>query len=174
VVRVFRTTAFILVRLSSMKHLGIISLLFISALGYAQQNQLPEQIALDYFFENIFKNDFPEYKVIEFNDHAHSDCYYGIVNHCEDFGESLKEKIIHEDCGPSVIINADKSPVRVTRIKEHSSKLKVDVFSKIELQQNYYIHISVYRKLRFVEHYIFTINKENREVVNVCRAGEII
>ncbi len=52
-----------------------------------------EQKACDYFFASIFKNEYPDYKVIEFDNRTDTTRYCGIVQKCENWNAKTKEQI---------------------------------------------------------------------------------
>ncbi len=151
----------------------ILSLFFLLSGFIPQNDRNLEQIAMDYFFENILKRDFPDYKVVEMNDSTYSDPYWGIVHKCSGWSDSLIKDILAAKPSPGKIVNHDKSPVNVKRLRRNSSRLQIKVFSSISIRDQKCVMIIVYRKLRFAEYYYFIFDGSDR-LVDYCRVGEII
>ena len=147
---------------------------FIFSLVTIQQPQLPEQVAINYFFDNIFEHDFSEYKVIEFVNQTTSNRYFGPWNGCQDFDQQLLKKILDTNPESTININSDKCPVKNKKYHKNSSRLKIRVHSRKVVDGLTYVYLTDYRKLRFVEHYYLTLNKQNSEVIKVCTVSEII
>jgi hypothetical protein len=139
-----------------------------------QVERTPEQIAVDYFFENTFQEKFSEYKKLEFNTQTISDRYSGIINHCEDFNPNLINDIKNTAPESTIMVNSSRCPIRTKKPKSNSSRLQIDVYSRIELKDEICVLLTAYRKLRFVEYYFVIMNNIDLEVIGVCNVGEII
>ena len=147
--------------------------LFISLLLPTGDELTPEQIATDYFFENIFEQDLSDYRVIEFNALTEQNGYFGIVVNCNSIRTLFKE-LEEATPGTSVTVDASKCPVRVKKIRDNSNRIKIEVKSRKDLSERTFVYITAYRRLRFVNHYILTLSQEGTEVLDVCRVSEII
>jgi|GEM_PF-5654872 len=152
-------------------------LLLLMANLYQSQNCLtPEQIAIDYFFERIFPQDFKEYNVVESNQRTKIDeSYgYGFVYQCDNYGIQLIDKILNSKATSSTFINSNKCPVKTRKIRKNSSRLKIEVYSRVQIENQFFVYINVYKKLHFVEHYILTVDQTRGRLIDSCHFSEII
>lgn len=132
-----------------------------------------EQKACDYFFSNIFKNEYADYKVIEFDNQTDTTRYWGIVHNCNNWGDKTKEQIESATPDKSIQIIATVTGVRVKKTTKNSGRLKIGVWSKVKIGDNYFVLIGAYRKLRFAEYFLIELDKEGK-VTGTCKQGEII
>lgn len=139
------------------------------------EDQLPEQIAIDYFFNNILAQEFPEFKSIEFNERTQS-LPFGIMNGCKDYAIDLSFEEVHniKPNPTTFILDAQKCPIKVKRQRKNSHGLKVSVSSRINIKDRVIVQIIVYRKLRFSQHFFISIDPKNLEITSVCKVSEII
>lgn len=63
--------------------------------------------------------------------------------------------------------------VKVKNVRPNSVRLKVYVYSKVKIGASYFVAIVVYKKLYFVNYYVFQFN-ENGDIVDMCKTGEVI
>ena len=138
-----------------------------------QERQTPEQAAIDYFFENIFERDFPDYHVIEFNDQTKTEGYYGFIYNCENYTRALMDKVVSAPPSLLVNVNAGKCLVKVKKERRNSSRLQIEVYSSVKIDESQLIYITAYRKLRFVDHYFLTLDKD-LQLTSVCKVNEVI
>ena len=73
----------------------MIKLIILSLLTTFTDTSL-EQKACDYFFANIFRAEYPDYKVIEFDNQTDTTTYWGIVDKCENWDDKTKGQIVHD------------------------------------------------------------------------------
>ena|SRR5688572_2404025 len=132
-----------------------------------------EQKACDYFFASIFKDEYPDYRVIEFDNHTDTTRYWGIVHKCENWDDKTKAQIISTTPDKSTQIIATTTEVRVKKRTKNSGRLKIGVWSKIKVGDNYFVLIGTYRKLRFAEYFLIELDKEGK-ILGTCKQGEII
>lgn len=132
-----------------------------------------EQKACDYFFANIFKDEYPDYKVIEFDNLTDTTRYWGIVHKCKDWDDKTKGQIVSATPDKSTQVTATTADVRVKRRTKNSGRLKVGVWSKIKVGDHYFVLIGAYRKLRFAEYYFIELDKDG-EIIRTCKQGEVI
>jgi hypothetical protein len=132
-----------------------------------------EQKACDYFFNNIYSHEYKDYKVIEFQNQTDTSKYWGIVHQCKNWSQTTKEQITSATPGAMVNIKPNTTHIKVKRIRKTSGRLKVYVYSYIKVNDNYFVSIATYRKLRFAEYYFIKFDKEGN-IIDTCKAGEII
>ncbi len=132
-----------------------------------------EQKACDYFFASIFKNEYPDYKVIEFDNRTDTTRYCGIVNKCENWNAKTTEQIASATPDKSTQVTASRAEIKVKKRITNSGRLKIRVWSKIKVDDNYFVLIGVYRKLRFAEYFFIELDRHGK-VIGSCKQGEII
>jgi hypothetical protein len=132
-----------------------------------------EQKASDYFFDNVFNQDYKEYKIIEFKNLTDTSKYYGIIHKCEDWDKETKYQIMSTKPGESVDITAKTKDVKIKNIKTNSGRLKIYVYSKVKVGDNYFVSIATYRKLHFANYYFIKFDKDGN-IIDTCSTGEII
>lgn len=132
-----------------------------------------EQKACDYFFSNIFKNRYADYKLVEFDNLTDTTRYWGIVQNCKNWNDKTKGQIVSTTPDKSTQVTATTKVARVKRTKKNSGRLKIRVWSKIKVGDNYLVLIKTYRKLRFAEYFFIELDKEGK-IVQTCEQGEII
>lgn len=121
-----------------------------------------EQKACDHFFANIFRTEYPHYKVIEFDNQTDTTRYWGIVDKCQNWNDNTKRQILSRTPDKSTHVIATPANVRVKKRTKNSGRLKIGVWSKIEIGNNYFVLVGAYRKLRFAE-YFFLLNSTRKE-----------
>jgi hypothetical protein len=132
-----------------------------------------EQKACDYFFDNIFRQEYQDYKVIEFQNQTDTSKYRGIVHQCKNWDQTTKEQIMSSAPGKTVGVKANTTAIRVKKIKQKSGRLKVYVYSSVKVGGNYFVSIATYRKLRFTEYYFIQFDNAGN-IIGTCKTGEII
>jgi hypothetical protein len=132
-----------------------------------------EQTASDYFFDNIFRENYNEYKIIEFETQTDTSQYWGVVNQCKAWDEATKSQILSAKPDAAVSVKANRTGIRIKKIRKNSARLKVYVYSNIHVGSNYFVLVAAYRKLRFAEYYFIKFD-EDGNIIETCKAGEII
>lgn len=132
-----------------------------------------EQKACDYFFASIFKNEYSDYKIIEFDNHTDTTRYWGIVHKCKNWGDKTKVQIVSAIPDKSTQVTVTTADVRVKRRTKNSGRLKIGVWSKIKVDDHYFVLIGAYRKLRFTEYFFIELDMEGK-IIGTCKQGEII
>jgi hypothetical protein len=132
-----------------------------------------EQKACDYFFANIFKEEYPDYKVIEFDNQTDTTRYWGIVHKCKNWDDKTKSQIVSAIPDKSTQVIATTTDVRVKKRTKNSGRLKIGVWSKIKVGDNNFVLIGTYRKLRFAKYFLIELDREGK-VIGTCKQGEII
>src|SRR5690606_37788862 len=150
----------------------MIKLIILSLLTTFTDTSL-EQKACDYFFASIFRAEYPDYKVIEFDNQTDTTTYWGIVDKCENWDDKSKGQIVSTTPDKSTQVFATTREVKVKKRTKNSGKLKIGVWSKIRVGDNYFVLIGTYRKLRSAEYFLIELDKEGR-ILGTCKQGEII
>ncbi len=132
-----------------------------------------EQKACDYFFASIFRNEYLGYKVIEFDNQTDTTRYWGIVHKCKNWDVRTKGQIVSATPDKSTNVIATTIDVRVKKRTTNSRKLKIRIWSKIKVGDNYFVLIGAYRKLRFAEYFFIELDKDGK-VIGTCKQDEII
>jgi hypothetical protein len=140
---------------------------------YLEKRASLEQKACDHFFSNIFEKQYTDYKVVEFNNQTDTVRYSGIVYGCENWTEKTKRLIVSTTPGKSTQVIANLTGLRIKKIKENSGRLKIRVFSKIKVGDNYFVLIGAYRKFRFAEYFFMEFDK-GENIIATCKEAEII
>src|SRR5687767_1424293 len=104
-----------------------------------------EQKACDYFLSNIFKNEYADYKVIEFDNQTDTTRYWGIVHKCNNWDDKTKGQIVSATPDRSIRVIATVTDVRVKKTTKNSGRLQVGVWSKVTIGDNYFVLIGTYR-----------------------------
>lgn len=66
-----------------------------------------------------------------------------------------------------------ESPVAVKKYRKNTNRLKVIVSSRRQVGDSYYVEVIAYRRLRFIDYFIFQFDQNGR-IVEVCQKSEII
>jgi hypothetical protein len=132
-----------------------------------------EQKACDYFFASIFKDEYPDYKVIEFDNRTDTTRYWSIVHKCKNWDDKTKGQIVSVIPDKSTQVTATTADVKVKKTTKNSGRLKIAVWSKIKAGDHYFVLIGAYRKLRFAEYFFIELDKDG-EIIGTCNQGEII
>lgn len=131
-----------------------------------------EQSAVEYFLTNVLNNRSSKVKILEFNSKTISRPYSSLF--CDSHNHDFVKRFDKSQPTVSVLINAEKSDLKIKKIRANSKKLKMEVYSHIEIEEKAYVVITLYKKLRYVEYYFIRLNKETFEVEDVCQTVEII
>lgn len=132
-----------------------------------------EQKATDYFFDNIFKSDYQDYKVVEFKNQTDTSKYYGIIHKCEIWDKDLKYLIMSIEPGQTPDVKANVKDIKIKNLKMNSGRLKVYVYSKVKVSDNYFVSIATYKKLHFANYYFIKFDRDGN-IIETCKTGEII
>src|SRR5689334_4072422 len=132
-----------------------------------------EQKATDYFFSNIFKKEYADYKAIEFDHQTDTSGYWGIIYKCVNWNDQIKGQILSATPDRSTYVTATVTDLRVKKATKHSGRLKIAVWSKVMVGSSYFVLIGAYRKLRFSDYFLIELDSEGR-IIQTCKQGEII
>ena len=132
-----------------------------------------EQIATDYFFSDIFREEYPDYKAIEFDNQTDTSRYWSTTYKCVNWDDEIKRQILSSTPDRSTQVTATVTDLRVKKVTRNSGKLRISVWSKVKVGNSYFVLIGAYRKLRFSEYFLFELDSEGR-IIQMCKQGEII
>ncbi|MGK7391141.1 MAG: hypothetical protein ACNS60_12350 [Candidatus Cyclobacteriaceae bacterium M2_1C_046] len=132
-----------------------------------------EQLALDHFTQNILPEEHPDLHKIQYSQRTVNEYYWGIIFHCENWDEATIKKIVSvkPQGDKSVILKTDR--YKVGRIRSNSNKLRINVYSSVEVEDSYFVLIQTHRKLRFTQYYLYQFDKSGK-LIELCNVGEII
>lgn len=155
-----------------------ILLIFMLLTTYAQAQQVGfEQKAFDYFANEIIRENYQEAKYVYFT--GQSEMQQTIAGPFFECFESDKEfedffYKVKKNNATSVPINiAGLSSVQASK-KIKSNKLNLKIYRAVVNNEDTYVYIKVFKKKRFVDHYLLKISSSKKEVVDICRINEMI
>jgi len=132
-----------------------------------------EQKACDYFFSEIFKKEYADYKAVEFDNKTDTAGYWGIVHGCMNWDDRTKGQIVSAIPEKPTQVTATVTDVRIKKTRRNSGRLKIHVSSRIKVENTYFVLIGAYRKLRFAEYFFIELDKAGN-IIGTCKEGEII
>ena len=138
-----------------------------------------EQLTTDYFFETIWKQNYKDFRVIEFDNKADTSVYIGFIYSCEQWTNAevkpIKElKELKRQKGISEIKLSKPPSVKVRTKKISDSRhLKLKVGTMIQLGDTYLVPFIIYELREFVDNYFLKFDKDGR-VIDKCEIREIM
>ena len=120
----------------------------------------------------LFRRRFTSFRSFEFDDWTDTTRYWGIVHKCNNWDDKTKGLIISATPDQSIQVTAN-TDVRVKKRTKNSGRLKIAVWSKIKVGDNYFVLLQAYRKLRFAEYFLIELDSQGN-VIGTCKQGEII
>ena len=151
---------------------ALIILLTLNSAIAQEQNSI-EQTATDYFFDEIFSKDFYDEKSIKFESTTKPYYLWAITNTIENWDEDLLEIISSKTPRQPVEVNPNRFQKRIRRGVKPSKTPLISVYSAVQVQNRFYVPITVYVKNGFVQHYFLVFN-EKSTFIDYFIAGEII
>src|SRR5687767_14569665 len=79
-----------------------------------------EQKASDYFFDNIFGQNYNDVKVIEFQNQTDTSKYWGTVHQCKNWDQKTSGLIMSSIPGKSVNVKAKREDIKIKSISKNS------------------------------------------------------
>jgi hypothetical protein len=100
-----------------------------------------EQKACDYFFDNIFRQEYEDYKVIEFQNQTDTSKYCGIVHQCKNWDHKTKSQIMSSTPAKTVDVKANTPDIHASVILEilkdlDTGDVKINPYSEMIRQKN--------------------------------------
>lgn len=132
-----------------------------------------EQKAADHFFKNIIVSKYPDLKVAEFATKTDTTLFFGIVMTCSHWDEETRKRIFSSAPEKQIELEIPESPVTIKKYRKSTNRLKVIVSPKRKVGDSYYVEVMSYRRLRFIDYFIFQFDQDGR-IVDVCQKSEII
>ncbi|WP_197088593.1 hypothetical protein [Rufibacter radiotolerans] len=146
---------------------------FLFSAFVAEQKPDYEQLAVEHFFLNALPENYPDLKSVEFNPRTDTSLYIGIVMTCKHWEEETKKKIYDQLPEKSRSLRISESGIKIKKVRNWSNRLNIAVSPSRQVGNKHYVSISAYKKLRFVDHYIFEFNQEGR-IIDICKTSEVI
>lgn len=162
-----------------MKIIKILVLIFLISSGkLISQNTIPkEQVAFEYFFQNIFVNSYKDVCKLEFSGSTEDEIssFGTIYNFClgEDVAKELYKASLENKNKNKVWINTDKLKNTKLALNKRKQKFRVIVLKTSKINNLYYVQIEIMKKRHYVDSYFFVID-ENNDVLNWCKSNVII
>jgi hypothetical protein len=132
-----------------------------------------EQIATEHFFRNTINLKYPDLKVVEFANKTDVSVSAWVVSSCEQWDKETRTKIRNKQPEEPNTLSIPESPLQVKKIRKRSNRLKVEVSPRRKVGENYYVVIRAYKRLYFVDHFLYEFDSQGR-LLNTCTASEII
>jgi hypothetical protein len=153
----------------------LINLLLLCSLSN-ETNIKFEQIAFDYFFENIFEKEFPDEKSIQFSGLTEKERSYlfAYVGPCfedvdKDFQINLANAAIEPNSMNKVVnVGAIKNKVKF-KMKKNKGKLALNIYSSTSLDDSNYVLIMLKYKSG-QSYFLFELSNEG-EINRWCKTG---
>ena len=136
------------------------------------QAQKIEQIAFDYFFNEIFST---EYKddicKISFNGFTENELSsFGIYKPCFEEEISIKLNVKANESKESIPISINKENVENLKFKKGKSKYRLNIMKASKIGDFYYVQIELTKKNHFTNAYYLRIS-DKEVVIKCCKTG---
>ena len=131
-----------------------------------------EQLTADYFFGTIWKEKYKDYKSIEFENKTDSTISIGHIYGCEKWTETDKKEIKKGKTNKQIVLNSKPTDTTIKK-RSNSKRLKLIIGTKIQLGDDYFVPMIVYKPLEFVDHYFIKLDKDGK-IVDQCEVNEVI
>ncbi len=154
----------------------IASLSLASNFSFGQLSPNYEQIVVDYFFEEIFKDEFGNVKTLGFSGETDSvrPLYsLGIMLKCEQWSREEKEKFIDDFPVEVKKIDLVEHGYRIRNNKPRMNKLVIHILPAFQIESKAYTLVTLYKKLEFIEYFLFEADLSG-EITTFCRQGQVI
>jgi hypothetical protein len=131
-----------------------------------------EQLTADYFFGTIWKEKYKDFKSIEFENKTDTSIYAGHVYGCKNWDDKDKKEIEKGKRGDQIKLNSKSNDISIKK-RSNSKRLKLIIGTKIKLGDMYIVQVTVYKPLRFVDHYFIKLD-EGGKIIDMCEFNEVI
>ncbi|TJY36484.1 hypothetical protein [Pontimicrobium aquaticum] len=158
-----------------MKYIVIIFSL-ISSIVVSQSKNI-EQLAFDYFIEEILAKDYVNEKSVYFSGYTQNENKLGIGGlfaYCFESEKPFVDFIYNfkpKKTQPKIIIRENHPKTKFLK-KFKKRKLEIEVYTSVKYDDYYLVYINVYKQSHFVNHYL--IRLKNHKVIDFCFEGEVI
>ncbi|WP_205504572.1 hypothetical protein [Rufibacter psychrotolerans] len=132
-----------------------------------------EQLAADHFFKNIFSEKYPDLKAAELDTKTDSTLHFGIVMNCQQWDEETRKKVYSGGYGKQQELALPNSDIKIKKHRKYTNRLKIAVSPRRKVGDNFYVEVIAYKKLNFVDYFIFRFERDGR-LVSICNKSEII
>ena len=131
-----------------------------------------EQLTADYFFETIWKEKYRDYKSIEFENKTDSTISIGHIYGCKEWTETDKKEILKGKTNKQIVLNSKPADISIKK-RTNSKRLKLIIGTKIQHGDAYFVPMTVYKPLEFVDHYFIKFDKYGK-IIDQCEVNEVI
>ncbi|MEJ8758272.1 hypothetical protein WG947_14760 [Pontibacter sp. H259] len=132
-----------------------------------------EQLAANYYFDNILTIKHPELKAAEFATKTDTANYSGILMTCKNWDEETRKAIYSKPIEQPKVLQFPKSDIKVKKIRKRSNRIKVYVLPRKQIGDSYFVEVMAYRRHRSIDYYFLEFNKQGR-LIQICEKNEII
>lgn len=132
-----------------------------------------EQLAANYYFDNILTSKYPELKAAEIATKTDTANYSGILMTCKQWDEETRKAIFSQPIEQPKILQFPKSDIQVRKIRKRSNKIKVFVLPRKQIGDSYFVEVMAYRRHRSIDYYFLEFDKQGR-LIQLCEKNEII
>ena len=155
----------------------LITLLFLcSNFLYGQRNLNYEQLAAEYFFTEIFHQEFGTIKTLGYSgrtDSLRHSYSIGIMFKCDQWSQEEKEQFMGDFPVEVKKVDLGQYGYRIKNAKAKRHKLVINILPSFNVNSKVYTLISVYKRLHFVEYFLFESNL-NGDIITYCKRGQVI
>ncbi len=132
-----------------------------------------EQVALDHFFKNVISQKYPDLKSVELATKTDTSTQLWIINGCTQWDEKIRKEVSSQSTHPTKELKLPESSIPINKIRGRSNRLKLYVSPSRRAGDTYFVEVAAYRKLRFVDHFLYQFDSNGR-LINTCERNEII
>jgi len=157
--------------IKNISHKMILGLVLSSFINLNAQVDSNEQIAFDYFFNQIFLKEYSKENIYKINFKFKTEpsfSYFNYFKPCFDEQEFTFE--LNNPNSSSIPININR--VKKIKFKKHITKFRVYVLRATKFQNNYFVLIEFSKKREFTDAYLLKINSQG-DVINWCKTGVV-
>lgn len=149
-------------------------ILLLIGLFFQSNEPTVEQMAFDYFVENILDKSYREKKTVFTGNTDATVGYAGPFSDCFETFEQFKDYARETKSNDHNEVKIDFLETRYLRKIKNSRRapLNLNIQRAVRIGGYYYVHISLYKRHQFVDHYLVRIL--DNKVVDHCYSNEYI
>jgi len=152
--------------------MGVLINLFLS-IALADTAPVYEQLALDHFFNNVISQKYPDLKSVELATQTDTSSGIEFISNCTQWDEKTRKEVRSRSTQAAKELKRPQSSIPIRKIRSQSNRLKIYVSLSRKVGDTYFVEVAAYRKLRFVDHFIYQFDSDGR-LSNTCEGNEII
>jgi hypothetical protein len=102
-----------------------------------------------------------------------TNAYFGIIYTCTQWDEQTKKETLSQRNESPKELKIPESGIAIKKIRGRSNRLKLSVSPRKRVGDTYFVLVKAYRKLRFVDYFIYQFDSNGR-LMDICERNEII